>query len=160
MLLHTINTQDNLLRTDLTVIVTDPNSLDKSIYAGMRDLCKSHGGIGLAANQTGLRENLFFLSAKLKVRKCPGGVLCLNPSWEPHIRGKKYRAEGEGCLSIPGRYFVVERWDRITARWQSTSGEWVTAVLTGTAAQAFQHEHDHLRGKTLLETSSSELQFA
>ena len=121
------------------------------------------GGIGLAANQVGLRENVFFVAARARLLNCPGGHLCINPAWTPHPKGKQYIAEAEGCLSLPKyndafrtdkRRFNVSRWDHILAEWTNTQGHVIKRPLRGVAAQVFQHEHDHLRGITLVESGT------
>jgi peptide deformylase len=58
-------------------------------------------------------------------------------------------------LSLPGRQFNVEREWSILASWTNEMGHKVTdKKLVGLPAQVFQHEHDHLRGLTILQTGT------
>lgn len=146
-----IRDRQNILATDLTNIVSDPKRC--RIYAlQMAQLCRKHGGIGLAANQVGLRENLFLImpSAKLLPGKSP--ELCINPRYTPTPDAVQYKAS-EGCLSLEkGKQYPVMRWNRIVATWTNVQGHEVTRTLSLLAAQVFQHEYDHLLGITLEES--------
>lgn len=59
----------------------------------------------------------------------------------------------EGCLSVPGQRFSIQRHKTIEVRYQNLQGEWQQAELTDFIARIFQHEFDHLQGITLLERS-------
>lgn len=144
-----------LLHTDLRGIVTKPEDV-RDLYPHLKHMCETHSGVGIAANQLGLRENFFFIAGKVKLLPCPGGHICINPQWEPHKNAVECEAQGEGCLSLPPpskqgtRRFNVKRWNKIRAWWTNTSGQEVKPrTLSGFAAQVFQHEHDHLRGRIL-----------
>lgn len=141
---------DAILSEDLSEIQSDPKRI-AAHFAEMKRLCKEYGGLGLAANQVGLRENFFFVSNKVRLLpNYPGALLVINPTWEVHRDGRQYTAEREGCLSLPRRLFDVERYSKITATWDDTSGSRVKPrTLSGLAAQVFQHECDHLKGVLL-----------
>ena len=151
--LHLINTRHNILREDLTTLVTDIEEL-KPYHAELLRLCKEKHGVGIAANQVGLRMNFFFLTAGAKI-PTSGSVksftahICANPTWTP-AKDARTVAKHEGCLSLPGREFVVERYAAIDAEWTNMVGHRVQRRLANWAARVFQHEHDHLRGVTLL----------
>ena len=145
-------TGDEILKEDLTGIVSDP-AVIKQYYGEMSVLCREYSGIGLAANQVGLRENFFFVAKQAKLLPAPAGILVINPTWTPHKKGEQYVAKAEGCLSLPKpngigrREFNVPRWSKIVASWTDSSGNRVKPrALTGLTAQVFQHESDHLRG--------------
>jgi peptide deformylase len=154
--LYTNQHKNNILSADLTQIHTAPKQLPKSLLGDMTKLCREKKGVGLAANQISLRENLFFVAASVKLLPAPVGQLCINPSWEPACDADKITHYGEGCLSLPGRVFTTQRWATIDAQWTNTQGHLVKRKLRGLAAQVFQHEHDHLRGLTLEVTGSEE----
>ena len=52
----------------------------------------------------------------------------------------------EGCLSVPGRYGLVERPMEVTVRAQDRDGKSFEVHGTGLTARAFCHELDHLEG--------------
>jgi peptide deformylase len=62
--------------------------------------------------------------------------------------GKKTNVDEEHCLSVPRKRFRVKRYSKITVR-DEINGK---LVLRGFAARVWQHEFDHLEGKTLLDT--------
>ena len=78
----------------------------------MIELMLKKRGIGLAANQCGLRMQFFVM------KKDDGSyVTCINPvleslkdDWHGEVRMEK---EEEGCLSFPGETYVVDRPDGI-----------------------------------------------
>lgn len=140
---------DSILRQDLSYIVSDPPKM-RGYHAQMAELCKRSNGLGLAANQVGVRENLFFISHKVKMPKLPNGGLVINPVIEEYM-GVVYTDE-EGCLSLPGERYEVMRRTRIKVKFWNTTGHMLQTELTGRAAQVFQHEYDHLKGLTLRET--------
>lgn len=156
MKLYTIHNNDHLLHTDLTGIETDYKSLQKGLASALAQFCKAHRAVGVAANQIGMRENLFYIAASAKLLPSATGNICINPTWSPVSTGLVFH-RGEGCLSIPGRVFTTERFGVINAEWTNTQGHRIKRRLRGLAAQVFQHEHDHLRGRTLLETGKEEL---
>lgn len=151
------HTPGHILHEDLTVLATTESDVAAvpNLFADMSEVCLKHGGIGLAANQVGLRMNLFFVTKKAKLLNFTGSQLVIAPQWRPSRDAVQYVAEGEGCLSLPdettGRHrsFDVMRWSVIDAEWTSTAGARIKRRLRGVAAQVFQHEHDHLRGVTL-----------
>lgn len=156
MKLYTIHDKDHLLHTDLTSIQTDYKSLPKGLAAALETFCRAHRGVGVAANQLGMRENLFYVAASAKLLPSNTGNICINPTWQPRSTGLIFH-KGEGCLSLPGRKFTTERFAVIDAEWTNTQGHRVKRRLRGLAAHVFQHEHDHLLGRTLLETGEEEL---
>lgn len=56
----------------------------------------------------------------------------------------------EGCLSIPGRTFEVERWDRATVTGLRDDETPIEIELTGWEARVWQHELDHLDGRLII----------
>ena len=52
----------------------------------------------------------------------------------------------EGCLSVPGRYGMVERPQRVTVRFQDRNGKDQEIHLEDFLARAACHEIDHLDG--------------
>jgi len=60
----------------------------------------------------------------------------------------------EGCLSIPGFYEDIERFEKITLKYQDRYGELKTMETEGLLSIAIQHEMDHLEGKLFIEKLS------
>jgi peptide deformylase len=57
----------------------------------------------------------------------------------------------EGCLSVPGFYEDVERFEKLTLHYQNRYGEPCTLDANELLAIAIQHEIDHLEGKLFIE---------
>lgn len=119
--------------------VKDP--LDKKIQElipAMLKLMKESCGMGLAAPQIG--ESL-----RLCVIEYQGETYVLiNPKITAHSK-VKYCAE-EGCLSFPGKFIPVSRFETVQVRYLNERGEKCKIKTSGLLARAFQHEIDHLDG--------------
>ena len=62
----------------------------------------------------------------------------------------KYINEG-GCLSVPGVYDGVERFDEVHVRALDADGQSRVIEADGLLAVCIQHEMDHLLGKVFVE---------
>jgi peptide deformylase len=60
----------------------------------------------------------------------------------------------EGCLSVPGFYEDVERFEKVTVAYQNRHGETCELEADGLLSVAIQHEMDHLNGKLFIEKLS------
>jgi peptide deformylase len=96
-------------------------------------------GVGLAAPQIGIAKRLITVA--------PGEE---EPVWQlinPRILDASGEAvDVEGCLSIPGVYGEVPRYEQITVEAQDRDGQMLKLNLSGFHARIFQHEIDHLDG--------------
>ncbi len=97
-------------------------------------------GIGLASTQIGSNEAFF-------VAQPPEGgkfYAIFNP--------KITKTEGdpvlmeEGCLSIPGQYGDVPRYEKLVIEGQDKNGKKIKIKAWGILAHIFQHETDHTNG--------------
>ena len=57
----------------------------------------------------------------------------------------------EGCLSFPGIYANVERFEFITLEYQDVKGKKLRIETDGLLAICIQHEMDHLKGKVFVD---------
>ena len=108
-------------------------------------------GLALASNQ--IMENgyrLFVTRDDKELNEIfPGGV-CLNPIWK-RWPSSKLITDGEGCLSFPGMFFDIPRWDKISVKFQDIDGNLREQDLIGLYSRMMQHEVDHLEGKLFIE---------
>lgn len=119
----------------------------RTLLDSMWETMEANNGLGLAANQIGL--NLSML-----VMKGPNGRLNMV---NPHIVTKSKLTANlkEGCLSAPGDFIIVpDRVEWVQVRYQDEKGEWGTIVLKGLYSVCFQHELEHLQGKSFMENKS------
>ena len=98
----------HILNEDLTSIDTKPSDV-AHLFKELVTLCKVSKGVGVAANQLGIKEDFFFVAAGAKLEGRPVGHVCIKPSWRPHPEGQEVEIFGEGCLSLPGELYAVKR---------------------------------------------------
>ena len=110
----------------------------------MRDTLMQADGVGLAAPQVGvLRRAVLVLETNVPEGERPYILELINPEII-ESSGEQYGPEG--CLSVPGRYGLVERPMEVTVRAQDRDGKSFEVHGTGLTARAFCHELDHLEG--------------
>lgn len=119
--------------------ITDPVQLEKELLEFMY----VNGGMGLAANQVGIRTRVFVMGHRGLTET---GEAFFNPKIIAHT--DMLDDLPEGCLSFPNIYVKVKRPTHIKAQWQKSSGEIVESTLSGYDCKCFLHELDHLEGIT------------
>lgn len=113
----------------------DPTDLVKAMAILMID----SDGIGLAAPQVGVNKRIFIMGNLDKL------IVCINPEI---VSGEGEIKDQEGCLSFPGLWLKVNRYEKIKVKYYNTRAELIEIDLDGLAARVFQHEYDHLDGIT------------
>lgn len=115
------------------------------------------GGMGIAAPQVGLSQQLFILSSHPNDRYpyAPdvSPFFVINPEILAH--SEVMSKDWEGCLSLPGIRGLVPRFDSIKVRYQTLEGKTVETSYDGFLARVFQHEYDHLNGHVFLDRVES-----
>ncbi len=124
---------------DFSNPIADPKQLEKE----MLELMYRNDGIGLAANQVGIRARVFVMGHKDNPE---AGMAFFNPLIIANT--DKIQDLEEGCLSFPGIFAKIKRPSAIKARWQNSSGEWEEGEFDGYNCKCFLHEFDHLEGIT------------
>jgi peptide deformylase len=109
-----------------------------------RAMVENHG-LGLAAPQVGVLERLIIVS--------PDGqegheMVFVNPEI---LQTDGWQEGEEGCLSFPGIFVKVGRFDRVRVRYQDLAGLPSEMEAEGLLARAVQHEMDHLDGRLLVD---------
>lgn len=101
-------------------------------------------GAGLAAPQVGVLRRVC-----LALRQDGEGYTELI---NPEIIACSGTQEGiEGCLSVPGKWGLVTRPQRVRLRAQDRWGQWFETEGEGLTARAFCHEIEHLDGHLFVE---------
>ena len=126
--------------------VTVFDSRLKKLVADMADTMYEAPGVGLAASQVDVHEQLLVIDTSethddLRV--------FINPeiTWASPER----QVYDEGCLSVPGIYDGVERPARVKVRALDLDGKPFEVEADGLLAVCIQHEMDHLKGKVFVE---------
>jgi len=106
-------------------------------FQQMKAAMERYNGIGLAAPQIGLSLRL------ITVRRDEWIYELINPkiTWSSGAV-----SDYEGCLSLPGEIWQVERSFEIVVEGIDPSGKEQSILARGLTARVFQHEVDHLDG--------------
>jgi peptide deformylase len=118
----------------------------KTLISDMLATMYEAKGIGLAATQVDVHERLIVMDVS-EERDAP--LVLINPeiiwqSAETHLNE-------EGCLSVPGIYDGVKRFDAVKVKALDGEGSSRIVEAEGLLAVCIQHEMDHLLGKVFVE---------
>ena len=129
---------DNLLGDDSRKDIAD--ALEKEMI--------KYGGIGLSANQIGLPFRMFVMGGhpqieEGKVRQC----------WNPEIIevSEEVIEMKEGCLTFPFVFLSITRPRKVVVKYEDENGDLKEGSLDGMISRVFQHEYDHMLGKTFVD---------
>jgi len=110
----------------------------------MTDIMLKNKGVGLAAPQAGVPLRLFIISLD-------GGrenvKVYVNPKVTPAGQLEEF---DEGCLSVPGIYTKIRRYNKCEVTATDLDGNEFTDKAEGLYARALQHEYDHIEGITIV----------
>ena len=98
-------------------------------------------GVGLAAPQIGINKNIFVFDAG------EGLKVAINPKIED-LQGDIIFMEG--CLSLPGYHWDMERYEYAKVSCLNENGEETIYEGEELLGRVLQHEYDHLQGHLLL----------
>lgn len=120
----------------------------RELISDMADtLSEKPGRAGLAAPQVGVLKRLF-------VYDLGYGPRCLiNPEI---VAAQGEQPNEEGCLSLPGIYITVPRFERVRVKCTTPSGHNVVIEAEDFPARLMQHECDHLDGVLIIDRCDDE----
>jgi peptide deformylase len=122
--------------------VKDMNGEVDSLIKAMRYMMVKNRGIGLAAPQVGVLQQII-------IADIGEGLLSLA---NPVILHKEVQDSMiEGCLSLPDTEVDVSRNQVITVASIDSEGEEIAKDWTGLMARVIQHEIDHLKGILIID---------
>ncbi len=135
----------------------DITKFDKTLHTLLDDMYEtmiSKEGIGLAAIQIAVPLNALIinlLDEETQAQKKEDLLEIINP----YITKKSGQTTfQEGCLSVPGFFEDVKRYEYITIEYQDRFGAKHIKDLDGLLSIAVQHEIDHLLGHLFIEKLS------
>lgn len=120
-------------------------------------------GIGLAGPQVGELIRMLVIDTRPRDKEgrryeydemtalekaVPQPLVLINPVV---VKGEGKTTFDEGCLSIPGYYETVERYDYIEVKALNEKGEEILVKTDGLLAICIQHEMDHLEGTLFID---------
>lgn len=109
----------------------------KQLVSDMHESMKIAGGVGLSAVQIGVLKQVIVADVgkglqvylNLKVKSTQPKVPML-----------------EGCLSLPGFFDTVRRYESIDIEYDDLQMQHTTETVDGLLGHVLQHEHDHMKG--------------
>ena len=136
---------DPKLHTVAKIVMAFDDRL-KTLVADMLETMYEAKGIGLAATQVDVHERLIVIDVS-EERDQP--MVLINP--ELVWTSPSTHLNEEGCLSVPGIYDGVQRFDAVHCKAQDLYGEARIVEADELLAVCIQHEMDHLLGKVFVE---------
>lgn len=141
-----------------TGVVIHPNKIlrDKAEVVGsvltehhdlahkMIEIMNLSRGIGLAAPQIGRSIRMLVMLHRSNVNENPRPLVMFDP--EIITNGSEQTELVEGCLSIPGKRFVVKRPSVVRVGFTFLDNKRYERDFSGISAKCAQHEIDHLNG--------------
>lgn len=124
---------------------------DEKLHMLLDDMAETlldANGVGLAAPQIGIMRRIFVMDTGEEI------VELINPE----ILETGGEQDGmEGCLSVPGEYWMVKRPNVVKARAQDRDGNWFEIEGEELMARCLCHETDHLDGHIYTEIAYRKL---
>ena len=131
----------------LTKICRPVEKFDRRLHDLLDDMAETladANGAGLAAPQVGILRRVCLVLDE----ESEEYLELINPE----IIAQSGEQTGlEGCLSLPGKWGIVTRPNRVRVRAQDRDGVWFEAEAEGLTARAFCHEIEHLDGHLFIE---------
>lgn len=140
--LNIVKEGDDILRK-ISRPVTEITPRIHTLLDDMVETMRDANGCGLAAVQIGVLRRIVVIETE------ESGLLeLINPEI---IASEGEQQDGEGCLSVPGKWGITTRPAKVTVRALNRKGETVEYTGEELLARAFCHEIDHLDGKLFID---------
>ncbi len=144
---------DSVLRQKAAAVADVHDAEILQIIELMQNTLAMTSGVGIAAPQVRQSKRIIIVASRPTPRYPTAPLMeptvMINPSFE--ALSDMQEKGWEGCLSIPGIRALVTRYQAILIRYTDQQGTLVETPLSGFVARVFQHEVDHLEGKTYLD---------
>lgn len=136
----------------------------KTLAENMLETMYQFRGIGLAATQVGQEVRLLVMDTRPKEngrykiedmteleQAVPQPIILFNPEI---VASEGETTFDEGCLSVPGYYETVSRFDYVEVKGLNEHGDEIIIKTDGLLSICLQHEMDHLDGKLFIDRLS------
>ena len=144
MALRTIVLEGDSCLTKVCRPVTAFNGRLHQLLDDMAETLADANGAGLAAPQVGILRRVCLVLDEANE--------CYLELVNPEIIKTEGKQSGlEGCLSVPGKFAVVERPNIVRVRAQDRDGEFFEVEDEALTARCFCHEIEHLDGHLFVE---------
>jgi peptide deformylase len=125
--------------------VAQVSDATRSLIKNMAETMYAAPGVGLAATQVDVHQQIFIADISEQHNHLQ---VFINPVL---VAFAGEEVSEEGCLSVPGIYETVTRFEKITVQALNQHGESFTLRADGFLAVCIQHEMDHLQGRVFVE---------
>jgi len=115
-----------------------PNPSMTKLVRRLKMTMKLYSGLGLSANQCGVKERVFVIGTD------QFQMACINP--KVIEVSEELVKDTEGCLSFPAFFLKLPRPKWVDVEFTDENGETKQVKLDGLTARCFLHELDHLNG--------------
>src|SRR5210317_1948308 len=129
-----------------TVEVFDEST--ERLVKDMAETMYESKGIGLAATQVDVHQRIIVIDISDDKNSL---ITLVNPILKNYSGHQEY---DEGCLSVPGFFETVKRYDLVSIDYQDEHGQAKSLTADGLLSVCIQHEMDHLVGKVFVEKLS------
>jgi peptide deformylase len=125
-------------------------STEQELIDDMIETMRASAGVGLAAPQVGVSKQIIVIEYAEGIEdpetpsKPPKLYVVVNP--EIVRRSSTTVVSNEACLSVPGFFGEVERYQALTVKGLDRNGRPIRIKARDWLARIFQHEIDHLDG--------------
>ena len=141
-----------ILRQNCQPVSNPTDPAFQQLILDMIKTLRASQGIGLAAPQVGRNlqlcvvevENELFVLINPVIKKLSGDILIAE----------------EGCLSFPGKFIPVKRYEKIKIKALDMNGKKQVIRARGLLARVFQHEIDHLNGVLFIDQAAASQTFS
>jgi peptide deformylase len=123
----------------------------KELSDKMFETMDKYHGLGLTCNQVGLPFNMFVLGGHPQIENGLK-MTCFNPMIISASEEKVVMKEG--CLTFPFVFLSITRPRKVVVKYEDEKGELKEGHLDGMISRIFQHEYDHILGRTFTEYAS------
>jgi peptide deformylase len=115
-----------------------PNPNMTMLVKRLKFTMKLYSGLGLAANQCGIKERVFVIGTD------QFQMACINP--KVLEASEEIVKDTEGCLSFPAFFLSIPRPKWVDVEFTDENGQRKQTRLEGLTARCFLHELEHLNG--------------
>lgn len=149
LIMPLVASNDPVLREELpSYDFSNPSMHPAKLAHTLAQNCIHYRGLGLSANQLGLRERACIINAD--------PMICMiNPQIVNASDQMSYGEKPEGCLSFPNLFMKIKRPEVIRVRYTLPNGETKTQQFAGMTSRIVQHEIDHLDGILFMDRATS-----
>ncbi len=143
-ILRILQYPDPRLNTVATSVVQFEEEL-QGLVADMTETMYAAPGVGLSATQVDVHWQVVVVDVSEERNALR---VLVNPVI---LQGWGESELDEGCLSVPGVYDHVPRYDRVRVEAMDAQGARFTLEADGLLSVCIQHEMDHLKGRVFVE---------